>query len=261
MLFPDFPRVVYEKNPLKEVICQLAFPSILRVDSEPPVKFQEAIRAQYPIYKEEQTTNIRFNFPTEAQAQNPLLLRGGNAYRFSSEDLNWTISCTRDFIALSTTQYTRWEDFKGHFQDPLSKFIKEYAPPFFTRVGLRYVDIINRHELGLDSEPWHELLSPYIAGELSYPEIADHVLSCANQLIIGVGQSGAKILLNHGLVSNKGNNPADFSYLIDCDFSTEQKTEIADVYNRIDDFNGYSRRLFRWCIKDKVHDALHPQPL
>ncbi len=51
MLFPDFPRVVYRKPALEEVICQLQFPDILRISAEEPAEFQEGIRTQYPNYK------------------------------------------------------------------------------------------------------------------------------------------------------------------------------------------------------------------
>ena len=50
MSFPDTPRVIYNKNPLAEVICQLRFPSILLIDAGLPAGFQERIRAMYPLF-------------------------------------------------------------------------------------------------------------------------------------------------------------------------------------------------------------------
>ena len=35
-----FDRVLYDKNPLESVICQVKFPTILRVDSELPSAFK-----------------------------------------------------------------------------------------------------------------------------------------------------------------------------------------------------------------------------
>src|SRR4051794_35988880 len=57
MAFPDAPRVLYEINPLDEVVCQLKFPPVLRIDAEMPVGFQEAIRAQFPLYRAEPTAS------------------------------------------------------------------------------------------------------------------------------------------------------------------------------------------------------------
>lgn len=51
--FPETPRVIYAKNPLFEVICQLRFPAILKIDSEIPAGFQEKLRASFPLFREE----------------------------------------------------------------------------------------------------------------------------------------------------------------------------------------------------------------
>jgi len=48
-LFPESERVIYEKAPLVQVICQLRFPQILRIESQLPVEFQERIRDAFPI--------------------------------------------------------------------------------------------------------------------------------------------------------------------------------------------------------------------
>jgi hypothetical protein len=44
----------------------------------------------------------------------------------------------------------------------------------------------------------------------------------------------------------------------DADYSTTQKTENDDVIKVLDRFNGHSRRVWRWCIKDRLHEAMGP---
>ena len=44
-------RVIYQKNPLVEVILQIKFPTILSINAKDPVDFQDAIRQEYPIYQ------------------------------------------------------------------------------------------------------------------------------------------------------------------------------------------------------------------
>jgi uncharacterized protein (TIGR04255 family) len=63
MAFPEAPRVIYEKNPLDEVLCQLRFPTVLKIDAEPPAAFQELIRADYPFYERKPTFKLPPGLP------------------------------------------------------------------------------------------------------------------------------------------------------------------------------------------------------
>ena len=58
MPFPEVKRVIYKKNPLDRVICQLRFAPILKIDAEIPADFQEMIRADFPNYSEKMTHQI-----------------------------------------------------------------------------------------------------------------------------------------------------------------------------------------------------------
>ena len=42
-MFSYEDRCIYRRSPLIEVICQLRFPAILRIDAQAPAQFQEAI--------------------------------------------------------------------------------------------------------------------------------------------------------------------------------------------------------------------------
>ena len=51
MPFPRSEKVIYQKPPLVEVICQLRFPANLRIEASSPVEFQDAVKAEFPIYR------------------------------------------------------------------------------------------------------------------------------------------------------------------------------------------------------------------
>ena len=261
MPFPDSPRVIYEKNPLIEVICALSFPAILRIDSEVPAKYQERLKNIYPIFSESQASDIKLNVAPEiAQiigSNQSLSFRGRAVYSFVSADKQWKVSLSRESLSLSTRKYERWEDFKEHLREPLSALIKEYNPAFFSRIGLRYQDVIQKSKLDLTDCSWGQLLEPHLAGELSSPDIAQDILSCVNQLILALDEE-SRVLLNHGFASNQNNETC---YLIDSDFFTEERTETNNVIQKLDYFNRQSGRLFRWCISEKLHGALNPKPL
>jgi uncharacterized protein (TIGR04255 family) len=249
-VFPESPRVIYDKNPLEEVICQLRFPPILRVE-ESVATFQEVVRKEYPLFKEKGSEQV--NIPEQIAH----LVRIGNpSFEFTSDDGMWTLVLTRDFIALTARQYRHWEEFRNHLDSPLNVFIEQFSPSFYTRVGLRYRDVIKRSDLGLREVEWAQLLGTHITGELSLPDIAGSVKHLAHETIIGLEDQVSQVQIRHGLARAKEHD--EQVYVIDSDFFSTEKTETKDAIERLDSFNRQAGRLFRWCITDRLHEAMGP---
>ena len=105
MLFSDHPRTHYRNAPAHEVICQLRFPSILTINSVEPADFQEAIRAEFPQYARRQDAAppriTGLGSPNPKVEQQPPVTN----HNFVSEDNQWKLNLTKDFIALSTLHY------------------------------------------------------------------------------------------------------------------------------------------------------------
>ena len=203
MPFPEVPRVTYAKNPLMKVLCQLRFPPILKIDSEIPVNFQDKVRNDYPFYQEkslnEPPAEIKGQLPTEFVKR--MFGNGSKRYEFTSADKQWTVTLTKEFLALTAHDYKRWEEFTDHFELPLNIFIDEYSPSFYSRIGLRYQNVIRKSILGLQDAKWSELLKPYIAGVLAAPDVEEEfVKEVAHSEVIGLqnGHSQVKIVHRFG---------------------------------------------------------------
>jgi uncharacterized protein (TIGR04255 family) len=266
MPFPNSQRFFYQKNPLAEVVCQLRFPPILLIDKTSPSDFQELIRKEYPLYVEQ--TEIGENLPREIDSQLPNEITNiisfrpsaHKNYRFTSYDEHWHINLTNNFISITTNAYDKWEHFLEKFSEPLNALIKIYEPSFFTRIGLRYINLINRASLSLDDMAWVELISAHILGILSSSEInPDDILGSLSQEDILLVDKKSKVHIVHGLV--KTNKDKEIAYLIDSDFYSEEKMEVKDALGKLKYFNSMARKLFRWCITDTLHQALVPKEL
>jgi uncharacterized protein (TIGR04255 family) len=135
MTFPDSPRVIYRQNPLVEVICQLKFPPILKIESEPPAAFQESIRKEYPMMQEGSSDQPPLPPPiAKLLGQAVPGFFQGTSYTFLSEDGKWKVVLTREFLALSTGHYTRWEEFRLKLGVAVAALVAIYEPSFFVRV-------------------------------------------------------------------------------------------------------------------------------
>lgn len=261
MKFPESERVIYEKNPLVEVIGQLQFPSILRISQQPPAEFQDRIRDDYPVFEFSSGNQLPLEISNiMQQLGSPLAIN--QTYIFKSEDSTWQIVLNQNSITLSTIRYDRYEKFKKKFKDVISIFEEIYNPSFYSRVGLRYRNLIVRSQLNLKDVYWAELIPEHIAPELHNLIIAESVTASMKKL--QMSDESKQITLNHGLVIVRDaiTNNEEEAYLFDTDFSTTTKVGRSDnVWDTIDIFNKMARNLFRWSINEKLHDALKPSSL
>src|SRR5207249_3887147 len=96
---------------------------------------------------------------------------------------------SRESLMFRTTAYTRWEEFRGRLERLQATFEQIYRPASYNRLGLRYVDIVQRSRLGLNDVSWSDLLKPYIAGELSAEEFGENIDSASRQLHCQLGDN------------------------------------------------------------------------
>jgi len=258
---PDPPRVIYDNNPLIEVTCQMRFPPILRIVAEPPADFQESIRQEYPLFREKSPT---LELPPDIGAGIAEVLRSAIpkqqkevTYEFASEDNKWTVGLTKDFLAVSTKDYPNWQEFWSRTERPLNALLSVYQPAFFSRIGLRYQNLIRRKLLGLEKYHWSQLLKPHIAGMFDEPSVSNMVTGAYSQILIRFPGDSGQVRICHGLV--EAADTQEECYLIDNDFFVDKKRETDNAFQILSYFNHQSGRLFRWCIEEKLHDAMGPQ--
>jgi len=262
MPFPERKRIIYKKNPLERVICQLRFPPILKIETEIPAAFQEKIRRDFPNFleKSELQVEVPIGAPGSLTSEGPgkIIQSVSKNLEFSSENEEWKINFTRSFIAMTSLHYTRWEKFKEELSIPFSAFLEIYSPEYFSRLGLRYIDIIKRSDLGLDGVSWNELLQPYILGLLATQDAGPSVegYESKHEIKLEDGHSIVRIITK--LVELEKD---EVGFVIDSDFFTTTRVEINEAISKLDYFNTRGSRLIQWCITERLHNAMEPEAI
>jgi uncharacterized protein (TIGR04255 family) len=256
MPFPEVQRVIYGKNPLIEVVFQVRFPRFLTIETEPPSEFQRLIISDFPIYEQRQV----FQFSISSVASERAEVHG-KIHAFLTPDRNHTIMLASDSLAVSCARYARWENFLAVARQAIDAFHKTYRLPIFNRLGLRYVNVIDRGNLGLSERTWRELFQPHIAGDFLGPALGELDFLARNTAVTLKLDHGDHLLLRHGLVTQAETKA--MAYLIDSDFYNEEQRNAEldatiEVANRL---HANSGRLFKWCISDVLHNAMDPQPV
>lgn len=261
MLFTESPRVLYNKNPLIEVVCELRFPTILKISADAPVDFQERMRGKYPIYEGPGVSN----YPGDPENMAPGIegvsfnVRiGQTGHKFIDPNTESNVSLNHGALSYSCPKYTRWETFSEELFEA-EKFLREiYSPAYYTRVGLRYKDLILRSEIGLEKAEWKDLFRPELLGLVATDEFSGHVSSFNSTVRVEMSE-GAVLVLKHGVA--KIRDTSEIGYLIDSDFFKEGRVEADELASILSGFNRASGEFFRWAIGRELHSALDPEPI
>ena len=257
-LFETSQRLIFARAPINQVVSQVRFPTILKID-QIPTDFQERIRNTFPLYER----NAGLPQPEGIQLPQQImqLLQGqiAGGHQFMTMDRQNVVTLAQDALTLTTTKYTRWEDFFSHFRAPLRALVEIYAPMLYTRVALRYVNWIRKDQLGLASDyAWAKLLRSEILGELSLAEFEPHIQRTLTQTRINLPELSGTLHFQHGFnVFATGELPA---YVLDFDISNQTQTEIANAEPILDRYHQLAGHAFRWCITPELRDILGPKP-
>lgn len=262
MPLPTSEREVYKINPLKQVICQFRYPAILKVSAETPVQFQEAIRSDYPLYEERTSLPSNLHpFVKEGVsallASLPLTAKAGlREHHFFTDDLNRMLSLTQEFISVTDNHYVDWQTFRTQVASAEEILKQIYSPADYERVGLRYVDMVDRKAIGVPEKPWSELLNPSFIGILGAPGLAsDELQALTTEATLSIPDvEEGYVNIKHGLA--KAQQSEEQIYVIDADFFTSRRRDSDESLQVLDRFNKWAGHLFRWAAKNSLRDAL-----
>ena len=260
-LFSNAPRKVYEKNPIFRVICQIKFPTLLRINSNDPAEFQEVVRDMgFPLFYSQLE---KFEEITECDTESNTKTRLLNNYHFLSEDKTKQINLTSGFISYSVKSidgkvvYNNWNDFKNVLYPILELFELEYRPAFYERIGLRYFDAINKEELFTEECTWKDLLHPHVLGLLNADGISkEQIGMCVTDAVVRLDPAfkNRYIKLHTGLGKISGDDKVQF--IIDSDFYAEEQANLLQVKEILDYLHAFSGKFIRGCFTNKLDDAL-----
>ena len=236
--------------PLVRVIAQVRFPPVLSVEKRSFVApFQEAIRAQYPVLRTEQTQGLLVG-PQSASPVSPQII-----WRFADVEGNWRVSLAPDFVAIETTTYKSRQDFCERFEAVVQALAEHVSPRVVDRIGIRYIDRIT----GGAVKDISKLVRPEILGIVTTAAV-QHARHTLSESLFTVPEPEAQLLARWGLLPKGGTvDPAAIeplaepSWILDLDmFRSEPRTFDPDEI--VADTRSYAERIytfFRWAVTDE----------
>lgn len=253
--FPKAERVKFEKNPLHEVIFQAKFDGVLgkgELNSQKASLLHEKVRGAFPFFERlEKESVVDENEDAEVFVE----------YRFLNDKRNFMISLSDSSLSLATLDYGLWEDFFCEIDCCLDAIKEVLGVAAFSRIGLRYRDVINRSELGIsEEEKWSGLIRKDLLPVCLDEKISLSLSSYKTRFSFPLNNKGEIISVEVLNVIRK--KEGGECLLIDADFYFEDEVvdgnSARDLLSR---FNGFARDFFHWAISGKLYRAMHPQKI
>ena len=248
------PRIRYKNSPLKEVIFQLRFPTILSINANEPVEFQEKIRAEYPLYR-----NVEEPKRVESKDGKEIVVETTRKYEFISADGLHKVTLASSFIAFSTLGYNVWVEFKKNIEQVVRKFQSIYKPPFYVRIGLRYKDVISKTQYTtLSGKRWSELVKPEVIGIIS--NIDENDAQEYQMMSLYKQASDHSMVRNQfGFVYLEGEET--LSLLLDCDYFQTELTSLDKMLTVAESLHEHSRNFIDNSITPALREAMQPEEI
>jgi uncharacterized protein (TIGR04255 family) len=247
---PSPKEIALPRAPLHRVIAQVRFPIVAAIDKRDFIApFQEELRADYPVLRQEQTQHVLIGVQPDPQVP---AVTSQAAWRFFDAANIWRLSLTPTFLALETKVYTSRSDFLGRLKAVLVVLGKHVKPGLVDRLGLRYIDRLTGEELGALSN----LVRSEIRGVGGTP-LGEQIVHSITETVFKV--DGARILARWGsLPANRTTDPGaitpigEASWILDLDmYSTKPvhfDVEVLDAKAR--EFAERLYAVFRWSVTE-----------
>lgn len=233
---------VFHRNFLQQMVCELRFPTLMELGGErPPAAFVNALRKEYPTLELANEVTIG---PGGGSSS------GSHFHIFRSSSLTWTVSLKQSAIAIETTSYTKYAELRERVLRVVNAAEKIIDSNFFTRIGLRYINIVDRGHDPADGWINSDLVAPLKTG--FFKGVKDY----AGRIQLASADGGC--LLQHGIKLKPSHDEDDAvqpQYLIDIDVYRND-VSLEDVGVAVDAAHIQAFNLFDWSLGPKSREYL-----
>ena len=232
---PDHDHRTYPRNPLEAVIVQLRFDPILKVGDR-VADFQDGIRGRFPKFEVQETQSFEINPALGVRTRNE------REFRFQTKDASGTVFLSTHAVALETRAHIERDALLGDFAAVMKALRAVYDPVSPLRLGLRYVNLLDRKRIGADLQTevaWGDLVAPdFIHVPCGLADLEG--ISFGSEFSGGL--DGGRLTLRYGMVPEP---EREARFRLDIDWYAEQDLDVDAIQDTLMRFAGDIFSVFR----------------
>jgi len=229
----------YGANFIRLAVCELRFPTLFEIEADrPPAAFARALRKTYPNHERAKNVNV-----------NPAGLEQATAHIFHSKKNRWQVTLRASALSIETSSYDKYAEFEERVQFVIDAAKSTIDSDFFTRVGLRYINVIPYQMTEISEWVNSALVAPLGAGTFG------DVDECWQQ-VRGTTDIGG-YSFRHGVNANRSAPAAGApsEYVLDFDFFCED-VQVSDALEIVSQLHEREYAMFDWTLGPKMREQL-----
>lgn len=175
---------VFVRNPLVAVVVELRFFPILKIPESVP-DFQEEVRGVFPAFQEvtRQFVNLGPIGPVEVRSE--------RLFNLHKPDQSATLTLSTASLTLESRRHDERKTFIAEAKLGVDALRKLYGHLVPTRLGLRYVNVIDKERIEADlgrATTWPSLIAaPFLAVPTGLADLKNTVFACEVGSSMAVG--------------------------------------------------------------------------
>ncbi len=245
----------YQKSFLKEVIFRIDFPSPLEsIEKSVPKAIGKAITEKFPIPEPSRkfhTQELQFSGPN-FKAKNTEMTQ----WVYYGKEREKTLALDASALILSVKEYKSYEKLHEDIEGVLKAFFGEFKDISATRVGLRYVNLVELDEPNPLS--WANYINEEILGIIDFHKEKQFLTRVFH--IVEYNFDGLAVKYQFGLANQ--DYPAHINkkqFVLDIDAYSNGSFDYGDVMSRVDEAHSKAQDIFEQSITDNLRQFMKPQ--
>ncbi len=262
-----YTREVYANAPLVFVTCEIRFPLVPRLTADDTLnRLVEQFADSLPIPA---TATVEWTDDDADDGDETQRL-----LRFSNRDRTSSVVLTRTSLAIETTAYSEWPEFRSLIKHAVGVVASTARVAGVERVGLRYIDEIRVPEPIADASQWSDWVASDVLGHLRMaPEMSPASFTTAaalrngnhHMLIRYAAMVGSGVVGDRPL-RRRTQPPEGPFFVIDVDsYRDTSGSEMIDfdtepVAGVLDELHEPIGKLFQRSITDRARELFREEP-
>lgn len=246
-----YEDVLYKKPFLKEVIFRLDFPTpLLGIEKSLPTKVSNKILKRFPIAEPQKSQAQEFQFSgTDFQTSSKEI----TTWTFHGKERNKTLSIIPSTLTLSVKNYVNYELLIDDLRDILEEFFKSHKDLNASRMGLRYVNIIDLK--GDNPMDWKDYINEGMLGIFDFHKDQTSLTRIFHVLEYGFEDLSVKF--QFGIVNpDYPSRIKRKQFVLDIDAYFSGAFDYAEVIENIDSSHNKIQELFEKSITDETRTKM-----